>query len=193
MAMREVRQYFLKISAMTLPVLLAASFACQAFPTKYDAEIRAAAKLYMPQADPLMWKAQLWQESRLDPNAVSPVGARGLAQIMPGTFAEISRGMGAGIVSPFDASWSIRMGAWYMRKRINDWSAPRPYTDRHNLAMASYNAGLGNILRAQKACGGPNLYDEIIVCLPQITGRHSKETIDYVRLTNKWYLMMVVS
>lgn len=176
----------------TAPLVLLVAFSCQAFPSKYDDNIKEAAELYMPQAPWLMWKAQLWQESRLDPFAVSPVGARGLAQIMPGTFDEITRGIGAGVVSPFDAEWAIKMGAWYMRKQIKGWSAPRPYTDRHNLAMASYNAGMGNILKAQKACGGKNLYDEIIACLPQITGRHSKETINYVRLTNKWHMMMVM-
>lgn len=78
-----------------------------------------------------------------------------------------------------------------MARLRNGWSSPRPETDRHSLAMASYNAGFGNLLKAQSACGGGVLYSEIIACLPDVTGHHSKETIGYVEKTWDWYLMMV--
>lgn len=137
--------------------------------------------------DALSWKAQLWQESRLDPGALSPAGARGLAQFMPATWQEVIFAMGVRrAVSPADADLAIAAGAYYMAKLRREWRAPRPALDRQRLAQASYNAGLGNILAAQRLCGGPNLYDEIATCLPSVTGRHSAETLAYVRMIAKW-------
>ena len=50
----------------------------------------------------------------------------------------------------------------------------------------AYNAGLGNILKSQKACGNPSGYDPIMVCLPQITGSSAKETLDYAPKIYRW-------
>lgn len=64
--------------------------------------------------------------------------------------------------------------------------------DRMMISMASYNAGAGHLIKAQRICGGGNLYKQIIPCLPQVTGRHSKETIDYVeQIIGKWYPRML--
>jgi hypothetical protein len=41
-----------------------------------------------------LWAAQLYAESRCDPGAVSPVGARGIAQIMPATGRDLARRLG---------------------------------------------------------------------------------------------------
>jgi len=76
---------------------------------------------------------------------------------------------------------------------IYSWKSERPAMDRHKLALGSYNAGIGHLLKAQKLCGGPKLYEDIIACLPMITGRHSKETINYTRLiVDRWYPAMLV-
>ena len=162
-----------------------------AFPDRYDALIKGAARIYWGDF-PFWsaWKAQLWQESRLDPDAVSPVGAAGVAQFMPGTWREIAPALGYGHFPPSSVRPAIEAGAYYMAKLRRGWSAPRPAFDRHWLAAASYNAGFGNILKAQKVCGGPSLYREIISCLPQVTGRHSAETIDYVTKIRRWWRMM---
>lgn len=138
------------------------------------------------------WKAQLYQESLLDPAAVSPVGARGLAQFMPGTWADIAPMLGYGHLSPHVAGPAIEAGAYYMRRLARGWSSPRPEIDRWNLARASYNAGFGNLLAAQRSCGGPALYVEIVACLPQITGRHSRETLTYVERIRRWYEEMLL-
>lgn len=161
------------------------------FSDRYDADIRTAVKRWWPDYPHwTSWKAQLYQESLLDPAAVSPVGARGLAQFMPGTWAEVSRELGLGPVSPHVAKHAINAGAYYMAKLRHSWRSPRPNEDRHKLAQASYNAGLGNILRSQRACGMAVLYSEIIACLPQITGRHSRETITYVERIAQWRSML---
>lgn len=127
----------------------------------------------------MLLKAQYWQESRLDSNARSPVGAEGIAQFMPGTWAEISKAMGYGLADRRLAGPAIAGGAYLMHRMRANWSAPRPWQDRHELALASYNAGLGHILAAQKACGSPALYPEIMACLPEITGPHARETLGY--------------
>lgn len=132
------------------------------------------------------WKAQLYQESRFDPDATSPVGAAGLAQFMSATWAETQRALGWSGLSPRAAGPAIEAGAYYMARLHRSWSAPRPAADRHFLAAASYNAGLGHLLKAQRLCDGPNLYIDIIVCLPQVTGKHSTETITYVERIRRW-------
>lgn len=133
------------------------------------------------------WKAQLFQESRLDPNAVSPVGATGLAQFMPATWDDVTKQLGWSGISPRDGCYAIEAGAYYMARLHRSWSAPRPSKDRHFLAASSYNAGMGNMLKAQRLCGNRNLYNDIIICLPQVTGHHSKETITYIKRIQRWW------
>lgn len=162
------------------------------FPDRYDAEIaRAVHQYWGDYPDWLSWKAQLYQESRLDPKAVSPAGARGLAQFMPPTWREVILAMGVRhAVSPADADLAIAAGAYYMAKLRKQWRAPRPALDRQQLAQASYNAGLGSILAAQRLCNGPSGYGEIIACLPGVTGPRSGETLAYVRMIAKWRAQM---
>ena len=132
------------------------------------------------------WKAQLYQESLLDPNALSPVGASGLAQFMPATWGDVSRRLGLEGVSPRSAKHAIDAGAYYMATLSRGWSSPRPALDRHQLAQSSYNAGFGNLLAAQRACNGAIGYAGIICCLPDVTGHHSAETIQYVKRIHRW-------
>ncbi len=158
---------------------------------RYDRQIRSAVANYWPDYPYwAAWKGQLWQESRLNPRAVSPVGAVGLAQFMPATWSQISRELRLPPELRADNDAAIEAGAYYMAKLRRQWSSPRPIEDRQQLAQASYNAGLGSILAAQRACGGPPLYRDIIACLPAITGRYSRETIDYVDRIAKWRAMI---
>lgn len=144
-----------------------------------------------PVTDWRWFKAQLYQESLLDSDAVSPVGARGLAQFMPGTWADVSRQLGVPDVSPHTARYAVNFGAFYMLKLRNGWSAPRPELDRWDLARASYNAGFGNLLKAQKQAGGANRYAAIIKALPLVTGHHSRETITYVERIHRWHKELI--
>lgn len=181
--------YGLRLLALAVLVGMVMGCSAQAgiIPDKYDRQIEKAVAKYWPAYPfPAAWKGQLFQESRLDPAAVSPVGAAGLAQFMPGTWAQVSRELRlpAGL-SPHHA-WAIEAGAYYMAKLRAQWTAPRPAEDRHQLAQSSYNAGLGNILAAQRRCGGPPGYEDIIRCLPHVTGRHAQETITYVRRIAYW-------
>lgn len=166
-------------------------------PHRYDAAIQAASARWLPAWGWRWWKAQLYQESQLDPNAHSSVGASGLCQAMPGTWREIRRAMRWGLVSPYVAARCIEGGAWYMSRQRAVWTAPRPETDRRELAQASYNAGAGNILKAQRRCAADNvcncnLWPPLAQLLPKVTGRaNAEQTITYVRRIRRWYLLLL--
>lgn len=141
----------------------------------------------------LWWKAQLFQESRLDPAARSPVGAAGLAQFMPGTWNDMAPALGYAGLPPTAAGPAIETGAYYMAKLQSAWKSERPQLERHRLAQASYNAGTGHVVAAQRLCGDARLWDDITPCLPQVTGRHAAETIGYVRSIAAWKKKMEVT
>lgn len=115
--------------------------------------------------------------------AVSPVGAQGLAQIMPATFAEIVRQLHwDAAVSAFNPERAIAAGSFYQGNMRRVWGAEgRTGADRNRLGNAAYNAGTGSILKAQKACGNARLWQDIAPCLPSITGRYASETLNYVQ------------
>lgn len=124
----------------------------------------------------------------MNPDAVSPVGARGLAQIMPQTWIEVTRRLGWGAaISPFLAEPAIEAGAYYQAQQRRMWGDKgRTAGDRNQLGQASYNAGAGSILKAQKLCGEPRLWAEIAPCLTLVTGRYSAETLTYVGNIARW-------
>jgi len=133
----------------------------------------------MPGHDYKWLKAQCWQESRFKRFAVSPVGASGICQFMPGTWKEAQAKLNNNH-SVFNIRANIEAAAWYDNKTYHFWTAPRPQLDKYQLMLAGYNAGPGHLLNAQKKCGGANGYYQIICCLPEITGKHAIETINYV-------------
>jgi soluble lytic murein transglycosylase-like protein len=148
--------------------------------------IAASAATYMPEVDWLLWKAQVHTESAFRPNATSPVGAQGLAQVMPGTFRDIMRETNIR-GNPYDPYTNLMAGAYYMGKMRRIFRAPRPDVERHKLAAASYNAGAGHIIRAQALVGNPKEWKPVADVLPQITGRHAKETQNYVERIFRTY------
>lgn len=99
--------------------------------TPYHDEILAAEqKFRLPEN---LLARVLWTESRFNPQAISPVGAKGIAQFMDETAQEYD-------VDPFDASASIVAAARYLRwlrRQVDNWSE----------ALAAYNWGIGNIER----------------------------------------------
>lgn len=163
------------------------------FPSQYDGQIQSSVKLYWAAEYP-DWrsgKAQLFAESRLDPNAVSQSGAAGVAQFMGPTFAEVTKQLGFGVVSPKLSKYAIPAYAYYMAKIRHGWSPNRPIEDREDLTRASYNAGSGWLIEAQKLCGGSALYADIIPCLPMVTGgANASQTANYVKHIHQYRAMM---
>ena len=159
------------------------------YKTKYDSKIKAAWRRYIPQYHWGLGWSQLWQESRLNPLAESPVGAQGVGQFMPGTWRDMQkRGVVPIGISPRDAAYSIQASAVYMSMQLNGWQkSGRTSGSHYDLAAAGYNAGRGHLYKAQRLCAGAMEYQQIIKCLPQVTFKHSKETIDYVNKIHLWY------
>ncbi len=92
--------------------------------------------------------AQLYQESHFNEAAVSPVGARGIAQFMPATWTAWGRDEdGDGRADPFDMQDAIPAAARF-DAHIADAVASVP-GDRVELMLAAYNAGPGAVLRYQ--------------------------------------------
>jgi len=150
--------------------------------SEYDSLIKAAVKKYLPRNyDWRLFKAQLWAESQLDPLARSGKGALGIAQFMPKTWTEEAPKAGFKGAKRTDPEASIFTAASYMASLIKKWHWPRPTADRECLAMASYNVGFGNMLKAQKRSGNLNLYADIISSLPDVPRVNHNETITYVR------------
>ncbi|MBS0220089.1 MAG: lytic transglycosylase domain-containing protein [Proteobacteria bacterium] len=71
----------------------------------------------------------IWQESRFDPNAVSPAGAQGIAQFMPQTAAM------RGLTNAFEPLEALRESASYLRELRTTFHG------NLGLAAAAYNAG----------------------------------------------------
>ena len=174
---------------MLLLLVLPGSLSAALSDTTYDHLFKRYGEINMPAYDWHWVKAQAYQESRFNPAAVSPVGATGLMQIMPGTGVQMAAvtGVTGPLTSP---SVSVIYGTAYNEWLERIWSSPRSSNERLELIHASYNAGAGHILSAQKLAGGHLLWSCISKFLHLVTGRHSKETLDYVRLIKQWYAQL---
>jgi|LULE01.1.fsa_nt_gb cell wall-associated NlpC family hydrolase len=84
--------------------------------------------------DPVLLAAMARTESAFQPGAVSPAGAQGLMQLMPGT------AKGLGVTDPFDPAQSVDGAARLMRDLLDRFG-------RVDHALAGYNAGPGAVLR----------------------------------------------
>ena len=62
--------------------------------------------------------AMIWVESRFQPRAKSPAGARGLMQLMPSTASALAQSMGKFRASPYDPEFNIAAGSLYLRKML---------------------------------------------------------------------------
>ena len=120
--------------------------------TEYDVYFKKYAKHYFgPHVDWHWFKAQGIAESNLNPQAKSPVGAKGIMQIMPATYDEILK-KNPHIPATDEPRWNIAAGIFYDRMLYRKWKKKKSISTKERLSFsfASYNAGLGTVLKAYK-------------------------------------------
>src|SRR6185436_2916567 len=136
--------------------------------------------------DYLLMAAQGYQESTLDHDAKSPVGAIGVMQVMPATGKELK----VGDITKVDAN--IHAGVKYMRFMMDQYYKDDPMDNLNKglMTFASYNAGPGRIrqLRAETKQRGldPNVWFGNV---ERVTSeRIGRETVTYVSNIYKYYI-----
>jgi soluble lytic murein transglycosylase-like protein len=132
----------------------------------------------------LVWR-QIGAESSYNPRAMSPAGAKGLLQLMPGTAAEVN------VADPFNPDDCLRGGCEYLAKqlanvKITVGSQPVVQEDLLRFALVSYNAGGAYVraaLRDLLARGLPCTWANFTTALPtaSVRGRraNTKECLPY--------------
>ena len=165
----------------------------------YDQQFRNQAAVYFSGirlcGQPLDWrwfKAQGMAESSLNPTAISPAGARGVMQLMPATSAEIARELDLPD-EPFNPLWNIKFGVYYDWKMWRIWEKEQDL-ERLRFMFASYNAGAGNIIKAQRLASPTDQWWAVARELPRITGiGHARETTSYVKCIEAFYRQLTAS
>ncbi|GAB2882397.1 transporter substrate-binding domain-containing protein [Microbulbifer echini] len=162
----------------------------------YDDLVKESAFKY--DFDWRMIVAQMWQESNFNPKAVSPVGAQGLMQVMPATAEEM------GFPPPlFEPERGIKAGVKYMDWVRDRFNPSLPTVNKLWFTLASYNAGYGHLLDAQRLAKqlglDPNIwFDNVEVAMlklaqPQYFKRarygyvRGSEPVQYVRNISNLY------
>jgi hypothetical protein len=100
---------------------------------KLDQQIRSSGSRFG--VDPYLVFCVMEHESQFRARAISPKGAQGLMQLMPGTAARF------GVSNPFDPGQNISAGTQYLKELLTMFGG------RIDLALASYNAGEGAVLK----------------------------------------------
>jgi len=120
--------------------------------------------------DPALVAGLIRQESTWNPDAVSPVGARGLMQLMPPVGASLASSRGYPVWNPvllFDPDVSMQLGTRHLASSLRGQDDP-------TRALAAYNAGASRVTRWSRRPGAsdPEQFAEWISFV---------ETRDYVR------------
>jgi membrane-bound lytic murein transglycosylase MltF len=136
--------------------------------------------------DWVLMGAQGYQESQLNQDAKSHVGAIGVMQVMPAT----GKDMNVGDIRQTEAN--IHAGIKYMRWMIDNYFEKEPMSslDKVLFAFASYNAGAGRIttLRKEAAKRGldPNVWFQNVEYV--VAEKIGQETVTYVSNIYKYYI-----
>ena len=145
----------------------------------YDAIVNWSQKR---QLNPLLVTSLIRQESRFEPAIRSPVGATGLMQVMPTTGRWIADKINLKDYSLTNPENNINLGTWYLDHTHEQ------YGDNSLLAVASYNAGPGNVAKWVKKYGLDD-FDQFVENIPFAETRGYVESVfgnywNYLRIYN---------
>lgn len=152
-----------------------------------DILIRSARATWGLDAPVAVLAAQVHTESRWDAAAVSPVGAMGLAQIMPGTAAwlpDVAPALRGKTPAPYNPGWALRAMCEYdlwLWERVGGATD----CDRISFALSGYNGGLGWVRRDRAKARDKGLDPELYAAVAPVNAGRSRaawtENRDYVR------------
>jgi len=143
---------------------------------------------YVRQAYPILSAAvssDLWslahgisrQESSFDPYALSHAGARGMMQLMVGTARDQAGKMGVGFDSYkllSDPKYNVMLGSAYFQHMLDIWGGNVP------LAVASYNAGSGNVAKWVRQFGDPRGNVDVVAWIEAIPFDETRGYVQHV-------------
>jgi len=152
--------------------------------TSYDVYFQDYSRRFFgKEFDWKLFKSQAIAESNLNVYAKSSMGAEGLMQLMPKTFKEVAIKCDHVKGTAYNAQANIAAGIFYNKELYELWKTKKG-EDRILFMLASYNAGKGNIIKAQRVAlkkgEDPHKWDSIKHSLKDITGEKSKQTLSYV-------------
>ena len=143
----------------------------------YDVALENITFPLMEMTDDSLINAIIQQESCFKTNAISDRGARGVMQIMPSTGKKIAQSMNIKYDHKkllHDRGYNVKMGQFYLRQLLDRFNGHKL------LALASYNAGSGNVLKWIQKNGDPRdmkTNEEIAMWIERIP---FSQTRDYV-------------
>jgi membrane-bound lytic murein transglycosylase MltF len=141
--------------------------------------------------DYVLMLAQGYQESQLDQNAKSHVGAIGVMQVMPATGKELK----VGNINEIEAN--VHAGVKYVRFMIDQYFAKEPidHVNRTLFAFAAYNCGPGRLRQLRKEAASRGLDANVwFNNVERIAGeRVGRETVQYVSNIYKYYVAYMLT
>ena len=149
-----------------------------------DTRLPEIKPLFIKYAQTVDWKllaSVAWQESRWDPNAVSPTGVRGMMMLTRQTARSMN------VSDRTDIEESIRGGSQYLQQIIKELSDSIPKDERIWFALAAYNMGYSRMLDARKLTevqkGNPDSWADVKLRLPLLSQKryYSQPGYSYAR------------
>lgn len=123
------------------------------------------------QVTPELLTALVLQESRMNPNAISPAGAMGLTQLMPSTAKYL------GVERPFDPKQNLTGGLKYLNQMIKEFGSVEA-------GLAAYNVGPGAFEKLSSRAGSKDVFAiaQTLGIGPSLKGEGQipQETLNYV-------------
>ncbi len=143
----------------------------------YDAILKAEGEKY--NIDWRLVAALIFHESKFNPNARAFGGAYGLMQFMPGT------GPKFGVYPTSTPEVQIQGGYKYLSRITKLWTRIKDEEERNKFILASYNAGAGHILDAQRLAEkkglNPHIWADNVETMVMNLGKHAYYTDEVVK------------